>query len=194
MYPLLGTIFPVSYTEDGIFAFTTGTKTSNTLPGPGVLFSSNSSTIADPDAGISTCATVFQVDDWYDNQFIQLKNGALKWAEVAEKPGTSGYAAARQSSNDELHIVVIDDTGKYLVLKVQFLKSLHSYQRQMMRRTPLEMQFTIKIRFLNSQITSLLELQLETETSHQDLPLHLHHQVLLKTLGVKMHKTLTSTS
>ena len=107
-----GTIFPVNYTEDGIFAFTTGTKTSNTLPGPGVLFSSSSSTIANPDAGISTCATVFQVDDWYDNQFIQLKNGALQWKEIAEKPGTSGFAAARQSSNDELHVVVIDDTGK----------------------------------------------------------------------------------
>jgi len=107
-----GTIFPVTYTEDGIFAFTTGTKTSNTLPGPGVLFSSSSSTIANPDAGISTCATIFQVDDWYDNQYIQLKNGALQWKEIAEKPGTSGYAAARNSSNDELHVVVIDDSGK----------------------------------------------------------------------------------
>ena len=107
-----GTIFPVSYTESGIFAFTTGTKTSNTLPGPGVLFSSASSTIADPDAGISTCATVFQADDWYDNQYIQLKNGAVKWSEIADKPGTSGYAAARNGSNDELHIVVIDDSGK----------------------------------------------------------------------------------
>ena len=107
-----GTIFPVSYTENGIFAFTTGTKTSNTLPGPGVLFSSNSSTIANPDAGISTCATIFQVDDWYDNQFIQLKNGALQWKEIAEKPGTSGYTAARNGSNDELHIVVVDDSGK----------------------------------------------------------------------------------
>ena len=64
-----GTIFPVDHTQkSGIFAFTTGTKTSNTLPGPGVLFSSSSSTIANPDAGISTCATIFQVDDWYDNQ------------------------------------------------------------------------------------------------------------------------------
>jgi len=107
-----GTIFPASYTENGVFAFTTGTKTSNTLPGPGVLFSSSSSTIANPDAGISTCATIFQVDDWYDSQFIQLKNGALQWKEIAEKPGTSGYAAARNSSNDELHIVVVDDTGK----------------------------------------------------------------------------------
>ena len=107
-----GTIFPVTYTENGIFAFTTGTKTSNTLPGPGVLFSSSSSTIADPDAGISTCATIFQVDDWYDNQFIQLSNGALQWKEIAEKPGTSGYSAARNGSNDELHVVVVDDSGK----------------------------------------------------------------------------------
>ena len=154
-----GTIFPATYTEDGIFAFTTGTKTSNTLPGPGVLFSSSSSTIANPDAGISTCATVFQVDDWYDNQFIQLKNGALQWKEIAEKPGTSGYSAARNGSNDELHIVVIDE-------QVQFLRSLHSYQRQMMQRTPLVMQSTTKILFQRTLITSLLESQLETEQSH----------------------------
>ncbi|MED5270809.1 MAG: phage tail sheath subtilisin-like domain-containing protein, partial [Pseudomonadota bacterium] len=51
-------------------------------------------------------------DDWYDNQYIQLKNGALQWKEIAEKPGTSGYSAARNGSNDELHIVVIDDSGK----------------------------------------------------------------------------------
>ena len=108
-----GTIFPVNYTENGIFAFTTGTKTSNTVPGPGILVSGfTGSSIADPDAGISTCATVFQVDDWYDNQFIQLKNGALQWKEIAEKPGTSGYSAARNGSNDELHIVVVDDSGK----------------------------------------------------------------------------------
>ena len=161
-----GTIFPVTYTEDGIFAFTTGTKTSNTLPGPGVLFSSSSSTIANPDAGISTCATVFQVDDWYDNQFIQLKNGALQWKEIAEKPGTSGYAAARNGSNDELHIVVVMTVERFLEQQVQFLRSLHSYQRQMMQRTPLVMQSTIKILFQRTLITSLLESQLETEQSH----------------------------
>jgi len=107
-----GTIFPVDYTENGLFQFSTATKTSNTLPGPGLLVSSNSSTIADPDAGISTCLSVFGVKDWYDNQFIQLSNGALPWKEIAEKPGTSGYTAARNGKNDELHIVVIDDSGK----------------------------------------------------------------------------------
>ena len=161
-----GTIFPVTYTEDGIFAFTTGTKTSNTLPGPGVLFSSSSSTIANPDAGISTCATVFQVDDWYDNQFIQLKNGALQWKEIAEKPGTSGYSAARNGSNDELHIVVVMTVERFLEQQVQFLRSLHSYQRQMMQRTPLVMQSTTRTLFQKTLITSLLESQLETEQSH----------------------------
>ena len=31
---------------------------------------------------------------------------------LLKKPGTSGYSAARNGSNDELHIVVIDDSGK----------------------------------------------------------------------------------
>ena len=55
---------------------------------------------------------------------------------------------------------------KYLEQQVQFLRSLHSYQRQMMRRTLLEMQFTIKIKFLNSLTTSLSELQQETDLLH----------------------------
>ena len=45
-----------------------------------------------------------------------------------------------------------------------------------MQRTPLEMQSTIKIKFLNSLTTSLLESQLETDQSHQDLQLHLQQQ------------------
>ena len=35
----------------------------------------------------------------------------MLWKTVAEKPGTSGYAAARNSENDQLHVVVIDDKG-----------------------------------------------------------------------------------
>ena len=107
-----GTIIPVDYTENGLFQFSVATKTSNTLPGDGILVSSNASTVADPDAGISTCISVLAAKDWYDNQFIQLKNGALPWKEIAEKPGTSGYSKARNSKNDELHIVIIDDSGK----------------------------------------------------------------------------------
>ena len=43
---------------------------------------------------------------------FNFQNGALQWKEIAEKPGTSGYADARNSKNDELHIVIVDDSGK----------------------------------------------------------------------------------
>ena len=77
---------------------------------------------------------------------------------------------------------------KLLVLKVQFLRSLHSYQKQMTLKTLLVMQSTTRILLQRDLITSSLELQLETDQSHQDLQLHLHHQALLKILGVKMHR------
>ena len=111
-----GTIFPVKYSENGKFQFSVGTAVTTVnggiLPATGIQISNNSSTIANPSAGIQTALSVTTVADWYDSQFIQLTNGALQWKEIAEKPGTSGYAAARTSANDELHIVVIDDSGK----------------------------------------------------------------------------------
>ena len=110
-----GTIFPVEYTEGGAYAFTVGTATSTGqfgVPGTaGVSISTVTSTIASPAAGLSTVASVTSQQDWYDNQFIQLDNGQILWKSVAEKPGTSGYAAARNSKNDEIHVVVVDDKG-----------------------------------------------------------------------------------
>ena len=64
-----------------------------------------------PCFGLSTVASVTTRDDWYNNQFIQLDNGQVLWKSVAEKPGTSGFSAARNSENDQLHVVVIDDKG-----------------------------------------------------------------------------------
>ena len=50
--------------------------------------------------------------DWFDNQSITLNNGSvLAWNTFAEKPGTSSYAAARNSRFDELHVLVFDDSG-----------------------------------------------------------------------------------
>ena len=54
---------------------------------------------------------------------------------------------------------------KLLELKVQFLRNLHSYLRQMMLKIPLVIKFTTKIKFQNNLITSLLESQLEMEQS-----------------------------
>ena len=50
--------------------------------------------------------------DWFDNQSITLNNGSvLAWNTFAEKPGTSSYAAARNSRFDEVHVLVFDDSG-----------------------------------------------------------------------------------
>jgi hypothetical protein len=49
--------------------------------------------------------------DWYDQQVLQLSNTAIYWKSIAPKPGTSQYAANRNGKSDEIHVVVIDDTG-----------------------------------------------------------------------------------
>ena len=51
--------------------------------------------------------------DWFDNQTINLNNGStIAWNSLADRPGTSSYAAARNSRNDEVHVALIDDAGK----------------------------------------------------------------------------------
>ncbi len=49
--------------------------------------------------------------DWFSSQEITLSNGSLEWDQIANAPGTSGYVSARGGRFDELHIVVIDDSG-----------------------------------------------------------------------------------
>ena len=49
------------------------------------------------------------VAEWYDEQTIFT---GLKWNNVAPRPGTSTYVAARGGVNDELHVVVYDADGK----------------------------------------------------------------------------------
>ncbi len=51
--------------------------------------------------------------DWFDQQEIELNSGVkVKWNTIADKPGTSSYAATRNARFDELHVVVYDDSGK----------------------------------------------------------------------------------
>ena len=49
--------------------------------------------------------------DWFESQTIALSVGTLEWDQLANRPGTSQYAAARNSRFDEVHVVVIDDKG-----------------------------------------------------------------------------------
>ena len=51
------------------------------------------------------------VDDWYNAQDLGLDNSTIYWRTIAPKPGTSGYVAERSGENDEMHVVVVDDSG-----------------------------------------------------------------------------------
>ena len=55
--------------------------------------------------------TVGDSRDWYDDQKIVLDNTTIFWKSIAPKPGTTAYTAERSGSNDELHVVIIDDRG-----------------------------------------------------------------------------------
>ena len=65
-------------------------------------------------AGITTTtAETNQLNskDWYDNQKLGISNSEIFWKSIASKPGTSQYAADRSGKNDQIHVVVVDDTG-----------------------------------------------------------------------------------
>ena len=50
--------------------------------------------------------------DWYNQQTLGLTNSTVYWRNIAPRPKTSEYASQRNGKNDELHIVVVDDTGE----------------------------------------------------------------------------------
>ena len=50
--------------------------------------------------------------DWFDQQTVGLTTStSINWNNLAPRPGTSAYAAARNSRFDEVHVVVIDSLG-----------------------------------------------------------------------------------
>ena len=61
-------------------------------------------------AGAGT-TTVTAVQDWFDQQKIVLANSTINWNQLADRPGTSSFGAARSARHDEVHVVVFDDAG-----------------------------------------------------------------------------------
>ena len=55
--------------------------------------------------------TITQPSDWYNQQTLGLTNSTVYWKNIAPRPRTSQYASERNARNDELHVVVVDDTG-----------------------------------------------------------------------------------
>ena len=49
--------------------------------------------------------------DWYDEQTLGLTNTTIYWKNIAPKPTTTDYTQERGGSNDEVHVVVVDEDG-----------------------------------------------------------------------------------
>jgi phage tail sheath protein FI len=65
-------------------------------------------------SGISSAAkwSIRNDSDWFDDQTIEINdNTTLNWNSLAPRPGTSEFASSRGTSNDEVHVVVIDSNG-----------------------------------------------------------------------------------
>ena len=92
-----------------------GTETSVDYQPAGVYAFSASGSVAIHTTGQTTAVgqTAYTSrQDWFDQQSISLSTGTtIAWNTLVDRPGTSSYAAARNSRFDELHVVVIDDKG-----------------------------------------------------------------------------------
>ena len=98
-----GTVVNVDYQPSGIYAFS--------FSGTVGLHTSNSGQSSYGNANYTSRV------DWFDQQTICLTGtsstctSSISWNNIAPRPGTSGYAAARDSRFDEVHVVVIDSLG-----------------------------------------------------------------------------------
>ena len=95
---LAGTVTEVDYQPSGVYAFS----------GSGNVAIHTNGTAT----GVSSITTVSSEQDWFDQQTLTTTSTtSVKWNTLADRPGTSAYAAARGSRFDEVHVVVIDGDG-----------------------------------------------------------------------------------
>jgi hypothetical protein len=95
-----GTETPITYAQRNQLTSFRPTNTVNIIDNAGAVLAT---------ATIGSGSNV--VLDWYDQQSLNLTNTSIFWRSIAPKPGTSQYADERQGKSDEIHVVVIDDTG-----------------------------------------------------------------------------------
>ena len=62
-------------------------------------------------ASATSPVTPSSVTDWYKSQTLGLTNSTVYWSSIAPKPVTNAYALSRNSKNDAMHVVVVDDNG-----------------------------------------------------------------------------------
>jgi hypothetical protein len=91
-----GTATAVDYQPTGVYALSSTGNVAIHTTGSSTSFATRSYTAR---------------QDWFEQQSITLTSGSLIWSNLADRPATSAYAAARGGRFDEMHIVVIDDAG-----------------------------------------------------------------------------------
>ena len=95
-YVSAGTETAVDYQPGGVYQFDASTSIS--------VYNSSS-------VGVATTTPYSRVD-WFDQQTIGLTStSTINWNNIAPRPSTSSFAAARNSRFDEVHVVVIDALG-----------------------------------------------------------------------------------
>jgi len=92
-----GTETEVDYQPSGVYAFSsTGSVAIHTTGGVTALGSTSYTSRL----------------DWFDQQTLGLTStSTISWNNISPRPGTSAFAAARNSRFDEVHVVVIDALG-----------------------------------------------------------------------------------
>src|SRR6056300_397632 len=91
-----------------------GTETSIEYQAGGVYQFSTTGEIGFSTSGgsVGVATSVITAKDWFDQQELTLTSSSkVKWNQIADRPGTSEYAAARGSRFDEVHVVVVDSEG-----------------------------------------------------------------------------------
>ena len=91
-----GTETTADYQQGGLYAFRNGANVGLATIGQSI--------------GYTTSYT--STLDWYDQQKIQLTSSTIAWNTLADAPGTSSYVATRNGRFDEVHVVVLDDSGE----------------------------------------------------------------------------------
>ena len=79
--------------------------------------------------GLLSNITTNPVVDWYDQQTLGLTNSVVYWKTIAPKPSTSQYASDRTSKNDEIHVVVVDDSGSITGVSGNILEKFTSLSK-----------------------------------------------------------------
>jgi hypothetical protein len=76
-------------------------------------FAANQTLTFVDNSGVSAGSTVVvsSVSDWYEQQTLGLTNSIIYWRSIAPKPTTNRYSLERNSKNDAIHVVVVDDLG-----------------------------------------------------------------------------------